>query len=87
MNVELPLLLKEMRATTETLNALVEQERDGVKHAAGALSDTVHRVHDMMHGASRSLLVNLASMMAGCRATTAVVTAGIPREGDKFNGR
>ncbi len=36
MNAELPLLLKEMRATMENLNALVEHARDGVEHAAGA---------------------------------------------------
>jgi len=34
MNAELPLLLKEMRATTENLNALVKHSRDGVEHAA-----------------------------------------------------
>ena len=41
MNAVLPLLLKEMRVTTANLNALVEQARDGVEHAAGALGDTV----------------------------------------------
>jgi hypothetical protein len=45
MNAELPLLLQEMRATTENLNALVEHARGGVEHAAGALGDTVQRVH------------------------------------------
>jgi hypothetical protein len=93
MNGELPLLLKEMRATTENLNALVEHARDGVEHAAvllhaaGALGDTVQRVHETVRGTSRSLLVNLANMVAGFRATTAVVKARIHREGGKFNGR
>ena len=81
MNAELPLLLKEMRTTTENLNALVEHARDGVEHAAvllhvaGALGDTVQRVHETVRGTSRSLLVNLASMVAGFRATTTVVTS------------
>ncbi len=93
MNVELPLLLKEMRATTENLNALVEHARGGVEHAtvllhaAGALGDTVQRVHETVQGTSRSFLVNLASMVAGFRATTGVVKARIHREGGTNNGR
>ena len=93
MNAELPLLLKEMRATTENLNALVEHARDGVEHAAvllhvaGALGDTVQRVHETVRGTSRSLLVNLASKVAGFRATTAVVKTRIHREGGTVNGK
>lgn len=93
MNAELPLLLKEMRATTENLNALVEHARDGVEHAtmllhaAGTLGDTVQRVHEAVRGTSGSLLANLASMVAGFRATTAVVKARSHREGATFNGR
>jgi hypothetical protein len=93
MNAELPLLLKEMRATTENLNALVEHARGGVEHAvvllhaAGALGDTVQRVHETVQGTSRSFLVNLAGMVAGFRATTGVVKAHIHREGGTNNGR
>ena len=69
MNAELPLLLQEMRAMTENLNALVEHARGGVEHAAvllhaaGALGDTVQRVHETVQGTSRSFLVNLASLL------------------------
>jgi uncharacterized protein YoxC len=93
MNAELPLLLKEMRATTEKLNALVEHARGGVEHAAvllhaaGALGDTVQRVHETVQGSSRSFLVNLANMVAAFRATTSVVKAHIYREGGTVNGR
>jgi len=93
MNADLPLLLKEMRATTENLNALVEHARGGVEHAAvllhaaGALGDTMQRVHETVQGSSRSLLVNLASILAGFRATTGVVTARSHREGGTNNGR
>lgn len=93
LNAELPLLLKEIRATTENVNALVEHARDGVEHAAvllhaaGALGDTVHRVHETVWCGSRSLLVNLASMVAGLRATTAVVKAHMHREAGTLNGR
>ena len=93
MNAELPLLLKEMRATTENLNALVEHARGGVEHAtvllhaAGALGDTVQRVHETVQGTSQSFLVNLARMVAGFRATTGVIKAYIHREGGTVNGR
>lgn len=93
MNAELPLLLKEMRATTENLNALVEHVREGVEHAvvllhaAGTLGDSVQRVQETVRRTSRSLLVNLAGMVAGFRATTAVVKARIYREGGTCNGR
>ena len=93
MNVEVPLLLKEMRATTENLNALIAQAQGGVEHAAvllhaaGALGDTVQRVHEMVGGTSRSLMVGLASMVAGLRATTTVVKSHIHREGETHNGK
>jgi hypothetical protein len=93
MNAELPLLLKEMRATTENLNALVEHARDGVEHAAvllhaaGTLGDTVQRVHETVQGTSRSFLVTLASMVAGFRATTGIVKTLIHREGGTVNGK
>ena len=93
MNAELPLLLKEMRATTENLNALVEHARGGVEHAAvllhaaGTLGDTVQRVHETVQGTSRSFLVTLASMVAGFRATTGIVKTLIHREGGTVNGK
>jgi uncharacterized protein YoxC len=93
INAELPLLLKEIRATTENLNALVEHARGGVEHAtvllhaAGALGDTVQRVHETVQDTSQSFLVNLARMVAGFRATTGVIKAYIHREGGTVNGR
>jgi uncharacterized protein YoxC len=93
MNAELPLLLKEMRETTENLNALVEHARGGVEHAAvllhaaRTLCDSVQRVHETVQGTSRSFLVNLASMVAGFRATTGIVKAHIHREGGTVNGK
>ena len=93
MNAELPLLLKEMRATTENVNSLVEHARGGVEHAAvllhaaGALGDTVQRVHETVQGTSRSFLVTLASMVARFRAMTGIVKTHIHREGGTNNGR
>ena len=93
MNAELPLLLKEMRAATENLNRLVEHARGGVEHAAvllhaaGRLGDTVQQVHKTVQGTSRSFLVNLASIVAGFRATTSIVKTHIQREGGTVNGK
>ena len=77
---------KEMRATTENLIALVEHAAV-LLHAAGALGDTVQRVHETVQGTSRSFLVTLASMVAGFRATTGIVKTLIHREGGTVNGK
>lgn len=91
INAELPLLLKEMREMTANLNALAEQTRDGVEHAAvflhamGSVGDTVQQVHRAVQGTSGNLLTNLASMVAGFRAATAVVKDRF-KEGEDSNG-
>lgn len=52
LNIEMPLLLREMRVATEKMNLLIEQARGGVEHAAvllhaaGAVGDTLQRVHE-----------------------------------------
>lgn len=82
MNTTLPLLVKEVRAARENLHALVDQARDGVEHATvllhatAALGDTVHRLHETLAGASRSLLINLTRRVAGgFKAVMGVVKA------------
>jgi uncharacterized protein YoxC len=93
LNIEVPLLLQEVRAATENANSLIEHARGGVEHAAvllhaaGAVGDTIQRVHETVRGGGRSLLVTLVSMAAGFRATTAVVKAQIHREGGMVNGK
>ncbi len=79
MNSELPSLIAELRAMSQNLNDLAEQARGGVEHAAvllhavGDIGESVQQVHQLVKGTSGSLLVNLASMMAGLRAATTVV--------------
>ena len=93
LNIEVPLLIQEVRAAAGNMNSLVEHARGGVEHAAvllhvaGAVGDTIQRVHETVRGGGRSLLVTLASMVAGFRATTAVVKAQIHREGGMVNGK
>ncbi len=93
LNIEVPLLLQEVRAATGNMNSLIEHARGGVEHAAvllhaaGAVGDTIQRLHETVRGGGRSLLITLASMVAGFRATTAVVKAQIYREGGMVNGK
>jgi uncharacterized protein YoxC len=93
MNAELPVLFREIRATTENLNMLVERARGGVEHttvllyAAGALGDTVQRVQETVQGKGRSFLVKLVSMVAGFKATTGVIKTHIHQEGGTINGK
>lgn len=93
MSSELPSLVHEMRAMTENVNTLVNQTRDGVDHAAvflhavGDIGDTVQHVHETVRGKSGSLLVNVASMVAGFRAASAVVKGRMSKEGGNSNGR
>ena len=92
LNSELPPLLNEMRGMTENVNALAGQARDGVEHAAvllhavGELGETVQEVHETVQGKSGKLLVNLASVVAGVRAASAVVKERIHTEKGDSNG-
>ncbi len=92
LSIEVPLLLREIRAATENMNSLIEHARGGVEHAAvllhaaGAVGDTIQRVHATVQSGGRSLLVALSRLAAGFRATTAVVKAQIHREGGMVNG-
>ena len=88
MNAELPLLLKEMQATSENLNALAEQARSGVEHASvflhaiGSVGDTVQQVNDVVRGTSVSLVRTLF------RAISSVVKDRFQKEeGGESNGR
>ena len=93
-NQELPALIKDMRAMTETVNDLAEQTRAGVEHvtgffhAVGEVGDTVQHLHDTVRGKSGALLVNLASMVAGIKAVSTVIKGrnGVRREREESNG-
>ena len=93
LNIEVPLLLQEIRAATGNLNSLIEHARGGVEHAAvllhaaGAVGDTIQRVQETARGGGRSLLVTLVRMAAGFRATTAVVKTQISQKGGMVNGK
>src|SRR6059036_811744 len=93
MSSELPSLVHEMRAMTENVNTLVDQTRDGVDHAAvflhavGEIGDTVQQVHKTVRGKSGSLLVNVASMLAGFKAASTIVKERMNKNGGDSHGR
>lgn len=92
MNRDLPTLLTDLRCMTENVNDLADQARGGVEHASvflhavGELGDTVQQMHGMLRYKSGNLLVNLASMVAGIKAASAVVKERVRKEGGENNG-
>lgn len=92
MSSELPSLVREMRAMTENVNTLVDQARDGVDHAAvflhavGEIGDTVQQVHETVRGKSGTLLVNVASMVAGLKAASTIVKERMNKNGGDSHG-
>lgn len=93
MNQELPSLLGELREMAVNVNDLAAQTRGGLDHASvflhavGAVGDTVREVHDTVTGKGGGLLMNLASMVAGVKAASAVVKDRFrTNEGGHSNG-
>jgi uncharacterized protein YoxC len=92
MNVELPVLVGELRAMSQNLNELAEQARGGVEHAAvflhavGEVGESVQQVHNVVRGSGGTLLSNVASVVAGFKAATQVVRDRLKHEGGPHNG-
>ena len=92
MNQEVPTLVSELRTMSQNLNALTEQAREGVEHAAvllhavGEVGESVQQVHNVVRGSSGTLLANVASMVAGVKAASQVVRDRMKHEGGSYNG-
>lgn len=92
MNTDLPPLVGELRAMSQNLNNLTDQARDGVEHAAvllhavGEVGESVQQVHNAVRGSSGTLLVNVASVVAGFKAATHVMRERYRKEGAPHNG-
>lgn len=92
MNVDMPPLIAELRAMSQSLNNLASQARGGVEHAAvllhavGEVGESVQHVHDVVRGSSGTLLTNVASMVAGFKAASQVVRERWREEGGHHNG-
>jgi uncharacterized protein YoxC len=92
MNQELPSLLSDLRRMAENVNDLAEQTRGGLEHASvflhavGDIGDKLQVVNGLLKVKSGGLLVNVASMVAGIRAASAVVKERMRKEGGPNNG-
>lgn len=92
MNVEVPLLVAELRVMSQNLNEVTTQARGGVEHAAvllhamGEIGESVQQVHDVVRGSSGNLVTNAVSLMAGFKAITQAVRARMNHKGDSHNG-
>ncbi|MCE9535319.1 MAG: DUF948 domain-containing protein [Nitrospirae bacterium] len=92
LNHDLPPLIGELRAMSQSLNDLTEQARGGVEHAAmllhavGEVGESVQHVHDVVRGSSGSMLTNVASVVAGFKAATQVMKERFRGEGGHHNG-
>ena len=92
MNHDLPPLIGELRAISQTMNDLSEQARGGVEHAAallhavGEVGESVQHVHNVVKGSSGSMLTNVASVVAGFKAATQVMKERFREGGGHHNG-
>ena len=93
LNIEVPLLLKEVRAATGNMNSLIEHARGGVEHAAVLLHAVVRWVTPS-NGSMRLYAAGAGHCWSlwpawwlGFTATMAVVKAQIHREGEMVNGK
>jgi uncharacterized protein YoxC len=92
MNQDLPPLIAELRAMSQNVSDLMEQTRGGVAHASvllhamGELGESVQQVHNVVRGSGGTLLMNVASVVAGVKAATRVMKDRLRKEGGSHNG-
>ncbi|QPD03579.1 MAG: hypothetical protein Nkreftii_001353 [Candidatus Nitrospira kreftii] len=92
MNAEVPGLVAELRAISQTVNDVTSQAKDSIGHAAvllhavGEVGESVQQVHNVVRGSSGTLISNVASMVAGVKAATHVVRERMKHQGGTHNG-
>lgn len=92
MNAEVPGLVAELRAISQTVNDVTSQAKDSIGHAAvllhavGEVGESVQQVHNVVRGSSGTLISNVASMVAGFKAATHVVRERMKHQGGTYNG-
>lgn len=93
LDAEVPALVKEVRVVAENLSAVTDEARDSVEHASallhavGEVGESVHQVHQAVRGKGATLLVNLASMLAGMKAASNVLKQRAHKEGGNTDGQ
>jgi len=92
MSTDLPPLITELRAMSQNVNDMAEQARGGVEHAAvllhamGEVGESVQQVHNVVRGSGGTMLMNVASVVAGFKAATRVMKDRLGKEGGSHNG-
>jgi uncharacterized protein YoxC len=92
MNQELPSVLSDLRRMAENINELADRTKGGLEHASvflhavGDIGDTLQQVSGALRFRSGGLLANMASVVAGIRAASAVVKERVRKEGGQNNG-
>ena len=93
LNRDLPLLLKELKGTSENVAAMTTQAKQGVDRASvlfnaiGEVGKTVNQVHGTVRGKSGAILLSLASVLAGIKAASSTIKSRVHKEGGQRNGR
>lgn len=95
VNNELPLLLKDLRGTSENLRDLTDQARVGVEratvffHAIGDVGQTVQHVHSAVRGRGGAVLLGLTSVLAGLKAASHTMKQRVHhhKEGGNTHGK
>ena len=81
LNSQLPELLKDIRVTTQNVQAISTQAKQGLDRASvlfnalGSIGDTVDQVHSAVRGQSAALILKAAGMFQGVKAIATTIKA------------
>lgn len=93
LNQELPVMLKDVKGTSENIRTMTDHARIGVDratvflNAVGEVGQTVRQVHGLMRGRGGTFLLGFTSVLAGLKAASHVVKQRMHREGGTTHGK
>ena len=93
LNTDLPVMLKEMRGTSENVRSMTDQAKMGVDRASvflkavGDVGQTVQQVNGAVRGKGGAVLLGITSVMAGLKAVSNSVKQRVHKEGGKSDGK
>ena len=79
LNSQLPELLRDIRVTTQNVQAISTQAKQSLDRASvlfnaiGSIGDTVNQVHGAVRGQSASLILKAAGMFQGVKAIATTI--------------
>jgi len=94
LNSQLPDLLRDIKATTQNVQAMSTQAKQGVDRASvlfnavGQIGETVNQVHSAVRGQSAALVLKAAGLFQGVKAIATSIKDRIHKdEGGPTHGR